>query len=124
MIFGIGTDIIEVERVNTLISKGRDYLETIFTQKEIEYCESRAHKAEHYAARFAAKEATLKAFGTGWRDGLAFIDIEIVNDELGKPKVNLHGDAKLFSERNQLKDVSISLSHIKDIAIAVVILEN
>jgi len=123
MIFGIGTDIIEVERIDKMVSKGGQYLETLFTENEIEYCEARAKKAEHYAARFAAKEAILKAFGTGWRDGLAFIEIEIINDELGKPQVYLHGDAKSFFDRNQIKQISISLSHIKEIAIAVVILE-
>ncbi len=124
MIFGIGTDIIEVDRVETLIGKGQQYLETIFTPKEVEYCENKGKRAEHYAARFAAKEAFLKALGTGLRDGLMFAEIEILNDDLGKPQIFLHGKAQKLVEQHQINQVSLSLSHIKQIAIAVVILEN
>ena len=123
MIFGIGTDIIEVDRVEKMVARGRKHLETIFTEREMEYCEIKVRKFEHYAARFAAKEAVLKALGTGWRDGLAFSDIEILNDDLGKPKISLQGKVKAFFDEQQIKQVSISLSHTKENAIAVVILE-
>ncbi len=123
MIFGIGTDIIEVDRVDHLISKGLPYLESIFTVKEIDYCENKGKRAEHYAARFAAKEAFLKALGTGLRYGLSFNEIEIQNDDLGKPQIFLHGKAQDQVEQLQIDRISISLSHIKQIAIAVVILE-
>ncbi len=123
MIFGIGTDIIEVERVARMVARGRQYLETIFTVKEIEYCEPKSRKAEHYAARYAAKEATLKALGIGWRDGFAFSDIEVINDELGKPQVLLYGKVKRFFDRYQIKRTSISLSHSKESAVAVIVLE-
>ena len=106
-----------------LVARGRPYLETIFTEKEMDYCETRARKSEHYAARYAAKEAILKALGTGWRDGLAFSDIEIINDELGKPQVFLHGEVKIFFDSHQIKQTAISLSHIEEIAFAFVILE-
>jgi holo-[acyl-carrier protein] synthase len=106
-----------------LVAEGRPYLETIFTEKEMDYCETRVRKSEHYAARYAAKEAFLKALGSGWRDGLAFSDIEIVNDELGKPRVLLHGEVRTRFDSHQIKQTSISLSHIDEIAIAVVILE-
>lgn len=123
MIFGIGTDIIEVARVEKLIARGRQYLDTIYTVAEVEYCEARARKSEHYAVRYAAKEATLKALGVGWRGGLSFSDIEVVNDELGKPRVVVHGKTKEIFDRNQISQSSISLSHGRESAIAVIILE-
>jgi holo-[acyl-carrier protein] synthase len=106
-----------------LVAGGRPYLETIFTDNEMDYCETRARKSEHYAARYAAKEAILKALGSGWRHGLAFSDIEIINDELGKPQVFLHGKVKKIFDSHQIKRTAISLSHIKEIALAIVILE-
>jgi len=124
VIFGIGTDIIEVVRIENMIARGRQYLDTIFTEKEIEYCETKSRKSEHYAARFAAKEAVLKALGTGWRDGLAFSEIEVLNDELGRPRVFLHGKVKESFEHHQIKQTSVSLSHGRDCAIAVIILES
>jgi holo-[acyl-carrier protein] synthase len=123
VIFGVGTDIIEVARMEKMAAKGMQYLETIFTKKERDYCETRARKSEHYAARYAAKEAFLKALGTGWRDGLALCDIEIINDDLGKPQVLLHGEVKNFFDHHHIRQISISISHIKEIAIAIVILE-
>jgi holo-[acyl-carrier protein] synthase len=123
VIHGIGTDILEVERMAEMAARGSAYLETIFTRNEIDYCESKKRKPEHYAARYAAKEAVLKAFGTGWRGGLAFADVEILNDEMGKPEVHLHGKAKEFFEDHQIARVMISLSHTGDTALAVAILE-
>ncbi len=123
MIFGIGTDIIEVARIGEMAARGRQYLETIFTEKEIEYCESKARKSQHYAVRYAAKEAALKALSIGWRDGLGFCEIEVLDDERGKPQVFVHGKVKALFEQLQIKQTSISLSHSKESAIAVVILE-
>jgi holo-[acyl-carrier protein] synthase len=123
VIFGIGTDIIEVERIEKMVARGRQYIDTIFTEKEIRYCEAKARKSEHYAARYAAKEAVLKALGMGWREGLAFSEIEVVNDELGRPHVILHGKVKEAFEHHRIKQTSISLSHDRDYAIAVIILE-
>jgi holo-[acyl-carrier protein] synthase len=124
MIFGIGTDIIEVKRVGEMVARGRQYLETIFTEKEMDYCEAKARKSEHYAARYAAKEAILKALGTGWRGGLAYSDIEITNEESGKPQVFVRGKVKIFFDSQKIRRTSISLSHTKEIAIAFIILEN
>ncbi len=123
MIFGVGTDIIEVERVAKMVARGRPYLQTIFTEKEMEYCDPKARGPEHYAARYAAKEATLKALGLGWRNGLAFADIEVLNDELGKPQIFPHGEVKRVFESYRIRQASISLSHNKESAMAVVILE-
>jgi holo-[acyl-carrier protein] synthase len=124
VIFGIGTDIIEIKRVEKMVARGRQYLETIFTEKEMDYCDARARKSEHYAVRYAAKEAVLKALGTGWRGGLAYADIEITNEESGKPKILVRGEVKKYFDQYQIRQTSISLSHTRDIAIAVIILEN
>jgi holo-[acyl-carrier protein] synthase len=124
VIFGIGTDIIEIKRVEKLVARGGQYLETIFTESEMDYCEARARKQEHYAARYAAKEAVLKALGTGWRGGLAYSDIEIIHEESGRPVVSVRGEVRKFFDQHQIRKTSISLSHTKEIAIAVVILEN
>lgn len=123
MIFGIGTDIIELARISKLVTRGRPYLGGIFTDGEIEYCEGKAKKSQHYAARYAAKEAVLKALGAGWRDGLAFHDIEVIDDERGKPRVRVRGKVKEAFERHHIKQALISLSHSRDSAIAVIILE-
>lgn len=123
MIFGIGTDIIEVERVGKQISKVNGFKEKIFTPNEIKYCESRKNKAQNYAARFAAKEAFFKAIGTGWRGGLAFNEIEVVNNELGKPEINLYGETKKLIEKDRIENIYVSLSHVKNLASAIVILE-
>ena len=123
MIFGVGTDIIEVARMEKMAAKGTQYLKTIFTERERDYCETKIRKSEHYAVRYAAKEAFLKALGAGWRDGLAFCDIEIINDDLGKPQVFLHGEAKRLFDHHQIEQIAISMSHVKEIAVAVIILE-
>jgi len=123
MIFGIGTDIIEVERIRKQISAQNKFKEKIFTSAEIEYCELKKSKAQNYAARFAAKEAFFKAIGTGWRGGLAFHEVEIVNDDLGKPEIVLSGKAAGFYNEKNFKKIHVSMSHIKDYACANVVIE-
>ena len=123
MIFGIGIDIIEVERVEKLVSKKDKYLQKIYTLSEINYCECKRNRAEEYAVRFAGKEALLKAVGTGISKGLKFNEIEIVNNKLGKPEIVLYGSTKKYVAKNKIKNIQVSLSHLKEYAIAVVILE-
>ncbi|MDA3837373.1 MAG: holo-ACP synthase [Candidatus Delongbacteria bacterium] len=123
MIYGIGTDIIQIERVKKSIETIPGFSEKIFTSHEIEYCNSKKNKYEHFAARFAAKEAFFKAIGTGWRGGLAFSEIEVNNDELGKPSFKLYGKSKEFSESNNFTNVHLSITHIKELAQAFVIIE-
>jgi len=123
LIFGTGIDIIEVDRVENQISKDNGFTEKIFTKREIKYCESKKNKAQHYAARFAAKEAFFKAIGTGWRNGMAFNEIEILNNELGKPEVFLHGKTKEYSKKQLINNIHVSLSHIKKIVTAIITLE-
>ncbi|CAN5716253.1 holo-[acyl-carrier-protein] synthase [soil metagenome] len=124
MIYGIGMDLIEVERVAEKIGKKAGFRELVFSQKEIDYCELRTNKYEHYAARFAAKEAFFKAIGTGWRDGTAFNEIEITNADNGKPELSLIGKTAIAIEKLKLGKISVSLSHVKTMASAVVIIEN
>ncbi|OGU62462.1 MAG: holo-[acyl-carrier-protein] synthase [Ignavibacteria bacterium RBG_13_36_8] len=124
MIFGIGTDVIEVKRVLDKISSEEGFKESIFTEKEIEYCESKWSRGQNYAARYAAKEAFFKALGTGWRNGMKYNEIEIVNDALGKPDIQLHGSTKKYLEENNIFEIHVSLSHVKDYAFATVVLES
>lgn len=119
MIFGVGIDIIEVSRLK---EKDAHFLNTIFTSDEINYCNQKKTKEMFFAARFAAKEAFLKAMGTGLRDGLKFNEIEIIHDNLGKPSINVYGKAKEFILNNILS-IQVSISHISEMAIAIVILE-
>ena len=99
MIYGTGIDIIEVERIARVMERDLGFREKIFTEGEIAYCESRKkNKYQHYAARFSAKEALMKAIGTGWRFGIRFADIDIYHDELGQPHIQLSGKAKELAE--------------------------
>lgn len=123
MIFGIGTDLVDVERIKKKVESDHGFREKIFSPHEIEYCETQTFKAENYAARFAAKEAFLKALGTGWIGELSFHEIEVSRDELGKPFLRLYGKTKAYIDQNGIKNLHLSLSHIKSIAQAVVILE-
>lgn len=123
MIFGIGTDLIEVERVADRLEKKSGFKELVFSPGEMIYCEAKANKYEHYAARFAAKEAFLKAIGTGWRNGTAFNEIEIYNDEEGKPEIRFYGITAKTIEDLKLGKIFVSLSHLKTMACAMVIIE-
>jgi len=118
---GIGIDLVKVSRVQRLCEHNK-HLEKIFTLAEIEYCQKRRHKFQHFAARFAVKEAVFKALGTGGWGEIEWTDIEVVRDEMGKPKINLHGKAREMTERMNIKDILVSLSHCSDYAIAQVIL--
>jgi len=122
MILGVGIDLVEVERVGTKISRTRGLREKLFTEKEISYCETKKNKAQNYAARFAAKEAFLKALGTGWRKGLHFTDIEIIPDKLGKPEIVLSGKARQMASEKGIANIQVSLTHLKEYASAVVTL--
>ncbi len=123
MIAGIGIDMIEVERVAEKIGKNNGFRELVFSPDEMLYCEAKTNKFEHYAARFAAKEAFLKAAGTGWINELNLFEIEIVNDESGKPSIHLSGYTANAIEVKRFTRISVSLSHLKNIASAIVIIE-
>jgi holo-[acyl-carrier protein] synthase len=124
MIIGIGTDIVDVARIAAKLAKGEGFRNLVFTPFEISYCEAQAAPAESYAARFAAKEALLKALGTGWGNGgVNFDEIEVRNDAAGKPEIFLIGKgADKYAEAG-IKKIWVSLSHEKNAAVAMVIME-
>ena len=124
MIFGVGIDLIEVDRIADKISKKSGFRELVFSKHEIDYCEPMTNKYEHYAARFAAKEAFFKAIGTGWRNGTAFNEVEIINDENGKPEISFLGKTAETITEMKFEKISVSLSHLKTVASAIVIIEN
>ncbi|MBX2933508.1 MAG: holo-ACP synthase [Ferruginibacter sp.] len=124
MIFGIGTDLVDVDRMAEKMEKKTGFKELVFSAHEIAYCEARTFKYEHYAARFAAKESFLKALGTGWSKGTAFNEIEIFNDEQGKPELRLLGNTSKTVAELKFKKISVSISHSKTMASAFVIIEN
>ena len=123
MIKGVGIDIIEVQRVLEKISKTNGFKEKIFSQEEIAFCESSSSPAECFAARFAAKEAFLKATGFGLLLGHDLADIVVLNDGSGKPCIELRGTFIDEAIRNNWNKINLSLSHLQSIACAVVIIE-
>ena len=123
MTSGVGIDMIEVERIAKSINKESGFREMVFSKTEIAYCESKANKFEHYAARFAAKEAFFKALGTGWAENTLFSEVEIINNEEGKPNISLSGTTLKTITEMGIKKILVSLSHLKTIASAVVIVE-
>ncbi len=125
MIVGIGIDIAEVPRIAASIARfGDRFLQRIFTEGEIRYCDAKANRAERYAARFAAKEAAMKALGTGWNYGVRWRDIEVSRKPGGRPTLLFHGKAAEFAAKLKATNVALSLTHTADEAIAQVILEN
>jgi len=125
MIVGTGIDIVEVPRVAAAIARfGQRFLSRVFTEAEVRYCESKANKMERYAARFAAKEAALKALGTGWQRGIAWRDVEVGREPGGRPTLAFRGLAAEHAARLGVKRASLSLSHIAAQAVAHVILED
>ena len=118
-IIGIGTDIVECLRVANMIEKHEDiFIQKVYTPGEIEYCGARKSATQHYAGRWAAKEAILKAIGTGWAKGIQWTDIEIVNHMGGKPYVKLGGEAKKICESLGITDILISITHCRTFATA------
>ena len=123
MIAGIGIDMIEVNRITDSIGKDGGFRELVFSASEIIYCEKKTNKFEHYAARFAAKEAFYKALGEGWMANTAFSEIEVFHDEKGKPEIRLLGNTEKYLSSMGIRRIHVSLSHLKSIASAVVIIE-
>ncbi len=125
MIVGTGIDIAEVPRIRQAIERfGDRFLQRIFTEGEIRYCQSKANRVERFAARFAAKEAAMKALGTGWNHGVRWRDCEVVRMPGGRPTIKFHGRAAEFAGRLKVTNASLSLSHTAEQAFAQVILES
>ncbi len=125
MIVGTGIDVAEVERVSAAITRyGDRFLERIFTPDERRYCDSKANRFERYAARFAAKEAAMKALGTGWNHGVRWQDCEVVRQPGGRPTIAFHGKAAEFAAKLGVKNTALSITHTAEQAFAQVILES
>ena len=118
-VFGIGIDVVEVQRIAAAIERhGEPFLAKLFTPSEREYCESRKNPAIHFAARFAAKEAVSKALGTGIGGNAGLLEMEIVHDASGAPKILLSGAAERFTRENQITEAQISITHAREYAAA------
>ena len=125
MIVGTGVDLAEVPRIEASIARyGAKFIQRIYTPAEIAYVERKANKYERYAARFAAKEAAMKAIGTGWRRGVRWQDFEVANLPSGKPTLRLYGAAARHAAKLGVKNVSLSITHTAQLGMAHVILED
>ena len=125
MIVGTGVDIAEIPRIRESIERfGDRFLKRIFSEGEIAYCERKASRYESYAARFAAKEAGMKALGTGWSRGVRWRDIEVVRPKGQRPTIQFHGVAAAIAEKLGAKNIALSITHTSEQALAHVILEN
>jgi holo-[acyl-carrier protein] synthase len=124
VIVGLGVDMEEISRIDEAIKRhGQTFLQRIYTPAEIAYCERHRDKTERYAGRFAAKEATMKALGTGWSKGVRWRDIEVTRMPGGRPTIVLHGAARGHAERMGARQISLSITHTGNFALAEVILE-
>ena len=138
MIVSMGVDIIEIDEIKNSIQRSKRFLERVYTEKEIWYCESKINKFSSYAARFAAKEAVMKALGTGWSNGIQWKHIEVRNynyDEAGnsmkalniyggKPEILLHREAQQRAKDMGINNIIVSLSHSNDYAVATVMFQS
>ncbi|MEM9352357.1 MAG: holo-ACP synthase [Planctomycetota bacterium] len=123
-ILGIGTDIIECLRIAQMIERhGEIFINRVYTEHEIEYCSTKKAATQHYAGRWAAKEAVLKALGTGWIRGIAWRDIEVRNLKGGAPTIALRGGAREVFEGSGMKTMHISISHCRSHATAYAVAE-
>ncbi|MBN2590224.1 MAG: holo-ACP synthase [Sedimentisphaerales bacterium] len=119
MIIAHGIDLVDFPRIEEMINRHKDrFIDRIFTKAEQAYADSKRNSVEKYAGRFAAKEAILKLIGTGWRGKIAWTDIEVVNTSSGQPQVNLDGEVKKIAEKLGITQISISITHTANFAIA------
>ncbi|MGH9628049.1 MAG: holo-[acyl-carrier-protein] synthase [Bryobacteraceae bacterium] len=125
MILGTGVDLAEVERIRAAIERyGERFIQRVYTMGEIAYVQSKANRYERYAARFAAKEAGMKALGTGWRRGVTWQDFEVANLPTGRPTLRLTGQAERIAAGLGVNRISLSLTHTRETALAYVVFEN
>ena len=125
MILGTGVDLAEVHRIRASVDQfGERFVRRIYTAAEIAYVERKANRYERYAARFAAKEAGMKAIGTGWKRGVTWQDFEVANLPSGKPTLRFHGVAAQIADGLGVRNVSLSLTHTSELGMAHVILED
>ncbi len=119
MIIGLGTDIVEITRIGQMIERhGELFLQRVYTEVEIRYCQQRKESMQHYAGRWAAKEAVMKTLGTGFTRGVGWQDIEVANTKSGQPRIILSGGAKEFATKRGIGEILITISHCRTYATA------
>jgi holo-[acyl-carrier protein] synthase len=124
MIFGIGVDVVQISRIGSLLNRwGNRFLRRVFTKQEIQYCMLRKNPSPHLAVRFAAKEAFLKALGTGYSQGVRWKDIEVIHLSSGRPNLQLHNNTKTMCQSHGINGIHVSMSHDGDYGLVQVILE-
>jgi holo-[acyl-carrier protein] synthase len=123
MIVGIGIDIVEILRISKALQGTQTMEQRVFTPKEISFCSQRKNKYQHFGGRFAAKEAALKALGTGWSQGIRWKDVEITSHDSGQPLLTLHGKAKELFDNSLALHTWVTITHSSEYAVAVVVLE-
>lgn len=122
MIVGLGTDIVEISRIGQMIERhGDTFLNRVFTETENEYCGSKKNKEQHYAGRWAAKEAVMKTLGTGFIKGIGWKDIEVINLQSGKPTIVISGGVELHAGEMGIDEILITISHSREFATATAI---
>jgi len=122
MIVGVGTDIVEIPRIGKMIERhGEHFLQRVYTEDEIRYCQRRKESFQHYAGRWAAKEAVMKTLGTGWTRGVGWLDIEVAIKRSGQPLINIRGSAREIANHLGIGEVLISISHCRAYAMATAI---
>jgi holo-[acyl-carrier protein] synthase len=124
VVVGIGVDIVEVERIRRALEGSGAMVRRVFTEEEIQYCTERKNRFQHFAGRFAAKEAALKALGTGWQEGIRWKDVEVVAGELGAPQIRLSGKARERFEKIGADRAHVTITHAEAYAVSVVLLES
>lgn len=119
MIVGLGTDIVEIVRIGRMIERhGELFLQRVYTEEEIRYCQRRKECYQHFAGRWAAKEAVMKTLGTGWTRGIGWQDIEVRSRKSGQPTINIRGTAREFADRLGIGEILITISHCRAYATA------
>ena len=125
MIYGIGVDLVHIGRMEKVVERwGKRFITRVFTTEEIEFCNERAFPPASFAMRFAAKEAALKALGTGWQEGIRWKDVEVVPGDLGKPLLNFHGRAEEIFQASGAKEAHVTITHASEYAMAAVVIES
>ena len=123
MVVGLGVDIVEVDRIRKALENQPKMVQKVFTAQEAEYCTTRKNQYQHFAGRFAAKEAALKALGTGWAEGIRWRDVEVSSEPSGQPYLHFHGKAEEVFESLSAGNAFLTITHARTYAVAVVILE-
>ena len=123
MVVGLGVDIVEVNRIRKALENQPKMVQRVFTEQEAEFCAARKNQYQHFAGRFAAKEAALKALGTGWAEGIRWRDVEVSSEPSGQPYLHFHAKAEEVFESLHAATALLTITHARTYAVAVVILE-